>query len=138
MPPSIDGFSCNFFAFRQRYALPTSRATFFTAKLSERDSGGIPAILYAVLDLTRGNVANKLGKLDRIAWALLAGFGHDDIIAWLATEGIGPSTASEIKLTHYPPLITPDSASTAISIAKRALLMIEPVTMASRGFHAMP
>jgi hypothetical protein len=55
--------------------------------------------------LPDGNVTNKLCKLDRVTRALLAGFGHDDIIAWLATEGIVPSTASDFKLTHYPLLL---------------------------------
>jgi hypothetical protein len=76
---------------------------FRPAKLAERHGSRIPAILHAVLDLAGGNVANELGKLDRVAWSLFAGFGHDDIIAWLATEGIGPSTASHFKLTHYRP-----------------------------------
>ena len=52
--------------------------------------------------LSRCDVPDELGKLDRVARALLAGFGHDDIIARPPTEDIAPSTASDFKLTHYP------------------------------------
>ena len=63
---------------------------------------------YSIFGLTSCDVAYELRKSEWVTRTFLAGRGHADIIAWLATEGIGPSTASDFKLTHYPILPAPD------------------------------
>ena len=65
------------------------------------DGSGVAVILLTILDLSGGDVAYQFGESNRVTRTLLAGFGHDNIIAWLATERIWPSRLVDFKLTHY-------------------------------------
>jgi hypothetical protein len=66
----------NFSALDWRQLIGSCSAAFFSAQTSKLDRRGIPAVLLAVLDLTRRYVADELGELEWVSRSFLAGLAH--------------------------------------------------------------
>jgi len=103
-PALLSRFLGNLLASFGREFLGSGASALRAAELAKRDRSRIPAILNAVISLPRGDVSYELGEGNRIARAFLAGFGHYDIVAWLATGCSAPSTPVEFKLNPLPSL----------------------------------
>ena len=97
-PTLPDSGPCDFPPAFGRQFLGSRFPALGSAQLTERDCRRIPAVLNAILNLPRRDVANELGERNRVTRALLETVGHAAIIAQTRTTD---SRAPDFKLTHY-------------------------------------